>query len=59
MAFGALRPCSECEGQLTLRSHCYQCTGNLTAWSKCTHTSTQPDRGKWVVPEDLLDIPFL
>lgn len=59
MVFGALKPCPQCGGQLQIRSHCYQCTGNISAWTKCTHTTDDPDRGEWVIPEDLLDIPFL
>ncbi|MCG8621470.1 MAG: hypothetical protein MJE68_05635 [Proteobacteria bacterium] len=53
MAFGALQPCPKCGGQLILRSHCYQCTGNMSAWSKCAHSTDDPDRGPWVIPESL------
>ena len=60
MAFGALKPCTTCGGQLIIRSHCYQCSGNMSAWSKCTYTSTDPDRGAWVVPKEMKEeIPFL
>ena len=59
MVFGALKPCPQCGGQLLLRSHCYQCTGNISAWTKCTYTTDDPDREKWVIPEELMDIPDL
>ena len=59
MAFGALSPCPDCSGQLTIRSHCYQCTGNISGWTKCTYTTTEPSRGKWTFPEDFMDIDCL
>ena len=60
MVFGALRPCPECGGQLLIRSHCYQCTGNMSAWSKCAYTTSDPQRAKWVIPQELRDdVPFL
>ncbi|XP_065898100.1 poly [ADP-ribose] polymerase 1-like isoform X2 [Dysidea avara] len=60
MAFGALRPCPECGGQLAYIGHCYCCTGNLTAWTKCTYWTRSPDRKAWHIPDDLQeDHPYL
>ena len=59
MVFGALKPCSDCGGQLVAHTHRYQCTGNISAWTKCTFATTEPERQKWVIPDDFLEVPFL
>ncbi|XP_018423552.1 PREDICTED: poly [ADP-ribose] polymerase 1 [Nanorana parkeri] len=35
MAFGALLPCEECQGQLVFKTDAYYCTGDISAWTKC------------------------
>ncbi|XP_038210310.1 poly [ADP-ribose] polymerase-like [Zerene cesonia] len=52
MAFGALVPCPDCkQGQLVLDTFHYKCTGNLSEWTKCTYTTTNPQRTPMIVPK--------
>lgn len=54
MVFGALSSCPLCSSSLRYSSGMYRCQGYLSAWSKCSFSSTEPQRvkGKWKVPED-------
>lgn len=54
MLFGALAKCSMCSGWLHYSSGMYRCTGFLSEWSKCSYSTTEPQRnkGKWKIPED-------
>lgn len=51
MAFGALKPCEECQGQLVFKSDAYYCTGDLSAWTKCVFKTQLPNRKDWVIPK--------
>ncbi|XP_065898038.1 poly [ADP-ribose] polymerase 1-like isoform X3 [Dysidea avara] len=52
IAFGALQRCPTCtKGQLIFNGAQYVCTGYLTSWTKCTHSTREPDRVKWVIPD--------
>lgn len=57
MTFGALLPCPECKtGQLYYRSGIgYQCSGNISGWTKCSHTTTTPERKAFKVPPELAE----
>ncbi|MBN3280331.1 PARP1 polymerase, partial [Polyodon spathula] len=59
MAFGALKPCEECQGQLVFKSDAYYCTGNITAWTKCVFKTQTPNRKDWVIPKEFHEIPYL
>nr|XP_034188082.1 poly [ADP-ribose] polymerase [Osmia lignaria] len=52
--FGALKPCTKCNGQLAYTSGIgYKCTGNLTEWTKCEYVTQDPKRKKFVIPANL------
>lgn len=55
MHFGALGKCPICEGRLEYFDAQYVCPGNISAWSKCTFSTTNPERlkGKWNIPENI------
>ncbi|KAJ8274754.1 hypothetical protein COCON_G00093790 [Conger conger] len=59
MAFGALKPCEECEGQLVFKSDAYYCNGDISAWTKCVFKTQIPNRKDWVTPKEFHEIPFL
>ncbi|XP_036406420.1 poly [ADP-ribose] polymerase 1 isoform X2 [Megalops cyprinoides] len=59
MAFGALKPCEECQGQLVFKSDAYYCNGNISAWTKCVFKTQKPDRKDWVTPKEFHELPFL
>ncbi|KAJ8410210.1 hypothetical protein AAFF_G00201910 [Aldrovandia affinis] len=59
MAFGALKPCEECEGQLVFKSDAYYCNGNISAWTKCVFKTQKPNRKDWVTPKEFHELPFL
>ncbi|XP_041716326.1 poly [ADP-ribose] polymerase 1 [Coregonus clupeaformis] len=59
MAFGALKPCEECKGQLVFKSDAYYCTGDLSAWTKCVFKTQLPNRKDWVTPKEFHELPFL
>ncbi|XP_065832639.1 poly [ADP-ribose] polymerase 1-like [Oscarella lobularis] len=60
MAFGALKRCPECkDGQLIIKGDAYHCTGNMTEWTKCSYTTLDPTRSKWIIPGELKDAVFL
>ncbi|XP_077991916.1 poly [ADP-ribose] polymerase 1-like [Glandiceps talaboti] len=59
MAFGALQPCPECNGQLIVGSSKYNCTGNITSWTKCLYTSKETKRTKFVIGDDFEDNDYL
>ncbi|KAL4630473.1 poly ADP-ribose polymerase 1 [Arapaima gigas] len=59
MAFGALKPCEECQGQLVFKSDAYYCTGNISAWTKCVFKTQTPNRKDWVTPKEFHELPFL
>lgn len=59
MAFGSLKPCETCEGQLVFKSDAYYCTGDISAWTKCVFKTQTPDRKDWVTPKEFCEIPFL
>lgn len=54
MLFGALGKCLLCEGALEYSGGQYKCLGYLSAWSKCSFSTTNPERikGKWKIPEE-------
>lgn len=56
MHFGALGKCPICgEGRLEYFDAQYVCRGNISPWSKCTFSTTNPERlkGKWNIPENI------
>ncbi|XP_036398928.1 poly [ADP-ribose] polymerase 1-like [Megalops cyprinoides] len=59
MAFGALQPCEECEGQLVFKGDAYYCNGDISAWTKCVFKTQIPNRKDWVTPKEFHEIPFL
>lgn len=59
MAFGALKPCEECKGQMVFKSDSYYCTGDLSAWTKCVFKTQTPNRKDWVTPKEFHEVPFL
>ncbi|XP_051501168.1 poly [ADP-ribose] polymerase 1 [Myxocyprinus asiaticus] len=59
MAFGSLKPCETCKGQLVFKSDAYYCTGDISAWTKCVFKTQTPDRKNWVTPKEFSEIPFL
>ncbi|KAJ8009696.1 hypothetical protein DPEC_G00094190 [Dallia pectoralis] len=59
MAFGALKPCEECQGQLVFKSDAYYCTGDISAWTKCVFKTQLPNRKDWVTPKEFHEITFL
>uniref|UniRef100_A0A671NI15 Poly [ADP-ribose] polymerase n=1 Tax=Sinocyclocheilus anshuiensis TaxID=1608454 RepID=A0A671NI15_9TELE len=59
MAFGSLKPCETCKGQLVFKSDAYYCTGDISAWTKCVFKTQTPDRKDWVTPKEFSEIPFL
>lgn len=54
MLFGALKSCPLCSGQLRYSGGMYRCHGYLSAWSKCSYSTTEPERvkGKWRIPDE-------
>ncbi|KAL0371203.1 UNVERIFIED_CONTAM: Poly [ADP-ribose] polymerase 1 [Sesamum angustifolium] len=54
MLFGALAKCPMCSGSLHYSSGMYRCGGYLSEWSKCSYSTTQPQRvkAKWKIPEE-------
>ncbi|XP_057509297.1 poly [ADP-ribose] polymerase 1 [Actinidia eriantha] len=54
MLFGVLGRCSLCSGCLRYSGGMYRCHGYLSAWSKCSYSTTEPERvkGKWKIPEE-------
>ncbi|XP_069464784.1 poly [ADP-ribose] polymerase 1 [Ambystoma mexicanum] len=59
MAFGSLRPCEECNGQLVFKSDAYYCTGDISAWTKCVSKTQTPNRKDWVIPKEFHEVPYL
>ncbi|XP_060772355.1 poly [ADP-ribose] polymerase 1 [Neoarius graeffei] len=59
MAFGPLKPCETCQGQLVFKSDAYYCTGDISAWTKCVFKTQTPKRKDWVTPKEFHEIPFL
>uniref|UniRef100_A0A673I3R4 Poly [ADP-ribose] polymerase n=1 Tax=Sinocyclocheilus rhinocerous TaxID=307959 RepID=A0A673I3R4_9TELE len=59
MAFGSLKSCETCKGQLVFKSDAYYCTGDISAWTKCVFKTQTPDRKDWVTPKEFSEIPFL
>lgn len=63
--FGALKSCPMCSGHLSYSGSTYKCHGFISEWSKCSYSTTQPERikGKWKIPEEsdnqyLVKVPF-
>ncbi|KZV34358.1 poly [Dorcoceras hygrometricum] len=54
MLFGALSKCPLCSGWLRYSLSMYRCCGYLSEWSKCSYSTTKPERakGKWKIPEE-------
>uniref|UniRef100_A0A3B4A191 Poly [ADP-ribose] polymerase n=1 Tax=Periophthalmus magnuspinnatus TaxID=409849 RepID=A0A3B4A191_9GOBI len=59
MAFGALKPCKECSGQLVFKGDAYHCTGDISAWTKCVFKTKTPARSDWIIPKEFHEVPFL
>uniref|UniRef100_A0AAV3AJQ4 Poly [ADP-ribose] polymerase n=2 Tax=Pyxicephalus adspersus TaxID=30357 RepID=A0AAV3AJQ4_PYXAD len=59
MAFGALLPCEECQGQFVFKTDAYYCTGDISAWTKCVAKTQTPNRKDWVIPKEFHEIPYL
>ncbi|XP_073484406.1 poly [ADP-ribose] polymerase 1 [Aquarana catesbeiana] len=59
MAFGALLPCEECQGQLVFKTDAYYCTGDISAWTKCVAKTQIPNRKDWVTPKEFHEVPYL
>lgn len=58
MAFGSLKPCETCKGQLVFKSDAYYCTGDISAWTKCVFKTQTPDRKDWVTPKVSRSVVF-
>lgn len=54
MLFGALGKCPLCGGGLEYSDGRYKCLDYLSAWSKCSFSTTNPERvkGKWKIPKE-------
>ncbi|XP_026400993.1 poly [ADP-ribose] polymerase 1-like isoform X2 [Papaver somniferum] len=54
MLFGALTKCPICSGPLHYSGGNYRCHGYVSAWSKCSYSTTSPERvkEKWRIPEE-------
>lgn len=54
MMFGALKSCPLCSGHLSYSGGTYKCHGYISEWSKCSYSTTEPERikGKWKIPEE-------
>ncbi|KAL0383594.1 UNVERIFIED_CONTAM: Poly [ADP-ribose] polymerase 1 [Sesamum calycinum] len=54
MLFGALAKCPMCSGSLHYSSGMFRCGGYLSEWSKCSYSTTEPQRvkAKWKIPEE-------
>uniref|UniRef100_A0AAY4B7G1 Poly [ADP-ribose] polymerase n=1 Tax=Denticeps clupeoides TaxID=299321 RepID=A0AAY4B7G1_9TELE len=59
MAFGALKPCETCKGQLVFKNDAYYCTGDISAWTKCVFKTQTPNRKDWVTPKEFQELVFL
>ncbi|XP_040207277.1 poly [ADP-ribose] polymerase 1 [Rana temporaria] len=59
MAFGALLPCEECQGQVVFKTDAYYCTGDISAWTKCVAKTQTPSRKDWVTPKEFHEVPYL
>ncbi|XP_055492366.1 poly [ADP-ribose] polymerase 1 [Leucoraja erinacea] len=59
MAFGALQPCGQCQGQMVLKDDAYTCTGNITAWTKCSFTTQSPQCKDWITPKEFHCVAYL
>ncbi|XP_063079036.1 poly [ADP-ribose] polymerase 1 [Engraulis encrasicolus] len=59
MAFGALKECEECHGQLVFKSDAYYCTGDISAWTKCVFKTQTPNRKDWTTPKEFHEVSFL
>uniref|UniRef100_A0A8C5PLH5 Poly [ADP-ribose] polymerase n=1 Tax=Leptobrachium leishanense TaxID=445787 RepID=A0A8C5PLH5_9ANUR len=59
MAFGALQPCEECNGQFVFKTDAYYCTGDISAWTKCVAKTQAPNRKDWVIPKEFHEVPYL
>ncbi|XP_041951051.1 poly [ADP-ribose] polymerase 1 isoform X1 [Alosa sapidissima] len=59
MAFGALKPCETCQGQLVFKSDAYYCNGDISAWTKCVFRTLTPNRKDWLTPKEFHEVPFL
>ncbi|VDM66569.1 unnamed protein product [Strongylus vulgaris] len=55
MVFGSCLPCPECGGQLSYSStsKSYKCGGQLSEYTKCLHYNINPQRKKFVIPNEL------
>ncbi|KAK9704903.1 hypothetical protein RND81_07G018900 [Saponaria officinalis] len=53
MMFGPLEKCPSCSGNLHYSGATYKCHGYLSEWSKCSFSTSLPERikGKWKIPE--------
>uniref|UniRef100_A0A1J3D9A5 Poly [ADP-ribose] polymerase n=1 Tax=Noccaea caerulescens TaxID=107243 RepID=A0A1J3D9A5_NOCCA len=54
MMFGPLALCPICSGHLSFSGGTYRCHGYISEWSKCSLSTSDPDRikGKWKIPEE-------
>lgn len=61
MAFGALKKCKNCQGQLAFTSgKGYLCLGYKNEWLKCESVFSNPSKVPFKVPSDLKEkYPFL
>uniref|UniRef100_A0A914VFI9 Poly [ADP-ribose] polymerase n=1 Tax=Plectus sambesii TaxID=2011161 RepID=A0A914VFI9_9BILA len=61
LLFGALKPCSQCQGQLVFSTsqQSYLCTGHASAWAKCEYSVEKPVRKSFVIPEELHENEWL
>lgn len=56
MAFGVLKPCDECKGQLVFKTGVgYLCSGYKNEWLKCDKVLANPPRVEFRVPSHLLE----
>ncbi|KAG7568774.1 BRCT domain [Arabidopsis thaliana x Arabidopsis arenosa] len=54
MMFGPLALCPICSGHLSFTGGLYRCHGYISEWSKCSHSTLDPDRikEKWKIPDE-------
>lgn len=56
MTFGALLPCTECNGgQFVFTKAGYQCHGDKSEWAKCNRIVKEPPRKKFEVPHEFAE----
>ncbi|CAH8655349.1 unnamed protein product [Dicrocoelium dendriticum] len=60
MMFGALALCPSCKnGPLRYSGNQYKCSAMATEWAACLHTTREPNRLPFRIPEEYFDVDIL